>query len=274
MNFLEVFEPLPLPHLFFATLAWVAVVGELVILIVRLTVRAIGIDPSRPILVRDAMISSLSAMFALMVAFSASGIWNDALQARAAVQREANAIENVNALAAHYPAELREEVHDALLRYGRRVIESDWPAMKHRAGVNDTLFQRGNGPLVQLIDQIAQARNGSPDLPYSDLLISQLLDLRGARLQREVIARGGVTAAQWVALITIAIAAMLVIAVAHNHAPRLQIAAMGAYVLGVSAALFVVLAHDRPFVGHTGVQPLPIQQAIERLAACRTWRII
>jgi AraC-like DNA-binding protein len=265
MNFLELFEPLPLPHLFFATLIWVALVGATVILIVRLGVRAIGIDPSQPILVRDAVIGSLSGMFALMVAFSASGIWNDALQARAAVQREANAIENVNALAVHYPAELREEVHDALLRYGRRVIESDWPAMKHRAGVNDTLFQRGNGPLIQLIDQIAEARSGSPDLPYSDLLISQLLDLRSARLQREVIARGGVSPAQWVALITIAMAAMLVIAVAHNHAFGLQTAAMGAYVLGVSAALFVVLAHDRPFVGHSGVQPLPIRQAIDRI---------
>src|ERR1700749_2512934 len=115
MSFLEYFEPLPLPQLFFATLACVAVVGALVLLIVRLTVRMIGIDSTQPILVRDAVISSLSAMFALMVAFSASGIWNDALQARAAVQRESNAIENVNALAANYPAELREDVHDALL---------------------------------------------------------------------------------------------------------------------------------------------------------------
>jgi hypothetical protein len=56
-----------------------------------------------------------------------------------------------------------------------------------------------------------------------------------------------------------------VIAVAHNHAFGLQTAAMGAYVLGVSAALFVVLAHDRPFVGHSGVQPLPIRQAIDRI---------
>jgi hypothetical protein len=40
---------------------------------------------------------------------------------------------------------------------------------------------------------------------------------------------------------------------------------MSAYVLGVSAALFVVLAHDRPFVGYSGVRPLPIQQAIDRI---------
>jgi hypothetical protein len=265
MSFLEYFEPLPLPQLFFATLACVAAVGVAVLLIVRFAVRLIGLDPRQPILIRDAVISSLSAIFALMVAFSASGIWNDALQARAAVQREANAIENVTALTSHYPAELREEVHAAMLRYGRRVIESDWPAMQRRAGVNDTLYLRGNGPIVHLIDQIAGARNGSPALPYSDLLVSQLMDLRSARLQREVIARGGVTEAQWVALLVIATLAMCVIAIAHNHAFGLQTVAIGAYVVGVSAALFVVLAHDRPFVGHSAVKPLPIAQAIDRL---------
>jgi pilus assembly protein TadC len=80
MSFLEYFEPLPLPQLFFATLVCVAVVGVLVILIVRLAVRLIGLDTSQPILIRDAVISSLSAIFALMVAFSASGIWNDAFR--------------------------------------------------------------------------------------------------------------------------------------------------------------------------------------------------
>jgi Protein of unknown function (DUF4239) len=265
MSFLEYFEPLPLSELFFATLACVAVVGASLILVVRLAVRLLGLDPRQPILIRDAVISSLSGMFALMVAFSAAGIWNDAIQARAAVQREANAIENVTALSSHYPAELRQEVHAAMLSYGRRVIENDWPAMEHRAGVNEALYQRGNGPIVQLIDKIAGARDGSPALPYSDALVSQLMDLRSARLQREVIARGGVTEAQWVALITIAIAAMIAIAIAHNHAFGLQTTAIGAYVLGVSAALFVVLAHDRPFVGHSAVKPLPIQQAIDRM---------
>jgi hypothetical protein len=265
MSFLEFFEHLPLPQLFFATLACVAVVGAVMLFVVRLAVRLIGLNPREPILVRDVVIGSLSAIFALMVAFSAAGIWNDAIQARAAVQREANAIENVTALSAHYPAELREEVHTAILSYGRRVVEDDWPAMQHRAGVNETLYLRGNGPIVQLIDQIAGARDKSPTLPFSDLLISQLMDLRSARLQREVIARGGVSEAQWIALITIAMAAMFVLAVAHNHTFGPQVTTMAAFVVGVSAALFVILAHDRPFVGYSGVQPLPIHQAIDRM---------
>ena len=49
-----------------------AMVGAAALLIVRIAVPLIGLDPRQPILVRDAVISSLSGMFALMVAFSAS----------------------------------------------------------------------------------------------------------------------------------------------------------------------------------------------------------
>ena len=265
MLFLEFFEALPLPELFIATLAAAAAVGTLVVIAVRSAVRLIGVDADQPIPIRDALISSLSAIFALMVAFSAAGIWNDAIQARGAIQREANAIDNVNALSAQLPDALREEVQAAMLRYGRRVIEKDWPAMQRRAGVNETLYERGNGPIVRLIDRISGAGGGATAFPLSELLIGQLLDLRSARLQREIIARGGVSAAQWGALIIIATAAMVVLAIAHNHASGLQAAAVGLYAIGVSAAFFVVLAHDRPFVGRSGVQPLPIKQAIETI---------
>ena len=89
-------------------------------------------------------------MFALMVAFSAAGIWSDAIQARGAVQREANSIENVVAIASSFPDEFREEVRREILLYARRTVQRDWPAMRRRAGVDETLFERSNSPLVAL----------------------------------------------------------------------------------------------------------------------------
>ena len=67
----------------------------------------LGIAPTQSLPIRDALIGSLSAMFALMVAFSAAGSWSDAVQARAAVQREANSIENIIAIAWSFPNEFR-----------------------------------------------------------------------------------------------------------------------------------------------------------------------
>jgi hypothetical protein len=103
-------------------------------------------------------------------------------------------------------------------------------------------------------------------------LIAQIVDLRSARLQREMLARGGVSPAQWLAMIVIAMGAMTTIAIAHNHAFGLQLVTLGIYVLGVSAAFSVILAHDRPFVGHLGVRPIPIEQAIERIERVFTTR--
>jgi hypothetical protein len=264
MRLLNFVELLPLQQLFLVTIACGFVVGAAVLIAVRLAVRLMGIDPSRQLQIRDAVIGSLSAMFALMVAFSAAGIWSEATQASTAVQREANTLENIVALSSNFPDDLREEVHAAVLRYARRAVESDWPAMSRRADVNETFFDRSNSPLVALTTRISQEA-GKRALPLSDPLIAQIAELRGARLQREMLARGGVSPAQWLAMIVIAMGAMTTIAIAHNHAFGLQLVTLSIYVLGVSAAFSVILAHDRPFVGHLGVRPIPIEQAIERI---------
>jgi len=251
--------------LFLVTIIGGAAAGALVLVTVRVTVRVLGSAPTQSLPIRDALIGSLSAMFALMVAFSAAGIWSDAVQARAAVQREANSIENVFAIAWSFPDEFREHVHNEILRYARRVVQSDWPAMRRRAGVNETLFDRSNSPLVALITRTSEESSSGRSHPLSGALIDQIAGLRAARLQREMIARGGVSQAQWLAMIMIALGAMTMIAVAHNHESGLQITTLAAYAVGVSSAFFVLLAHDRPFVGYLAVAPIPIEQAIERI---------
>jgi len=265
MIFLDFLESLPLPQLFLFTIACGLACGALVLVAVRGTVRFLRIGRTRPLPIRDALISSLSAMFALMVAFSAAGIWSDAIQARGAVQREANSIENIVAIASSFPEKLREEVHSEILRYARRAVQRDWLAMRRRAEVNETLFDRSNSPLVALITRISEENGSGRSLPLSKALIDQLVDLRAARLQREMIARGGISPAQWLATLLIALGAMTMLAVAHNHEVGLQVTTLSIYAVGVASAFFVILAHDRPFVGHLGVRPVPIEQAIERI---------
>ncbi len=67
--------------------------------------------------------------------------------------------------------------------------------------------------------------------------------------------------------------AMTTITIAHNHAFGLQLVTLSIYVLGVSAAFSVILAHDRPFVGHLGARPIPIEQAVERIERVFTTRV-
>jgi hypothetical protein len=265
MILLDFLESLSLPSLFIVTIICGFSAGALVLVTVRFTVHLLGIGPSQSLPVRDALIGSLSAMFALMVAFTAAGIWSDAIQARGAVQREANSIENIFAIAWSLPEGFRNEVHKEILRYARRVVQRDWPAMRRRADVNETMLERSNSPLVAMITRTSEENSNGRSLPLSNALIGQIVDLRAARLQREMIARGGVSTAQWLAMIIIALSAMTIIAIAHNHERGLQITTLSLYAAGVSAAFFVLLAHDRPFVGYLAVEPIPVEQAIERI---------
>jgi hypothetical protein len=183
---LDVLESLPLLPLFLVIIICGFAAGALVLVAVRVTVHLLDLDSSHPLPIRDALISSLSAMFALMVAFSAAGIWTDSIQARAAVQREANSIENIVAIAWSFPGEFRDKVHDEMLRHARRTIQREWPAMRRRVGLNEILLDRSNSPLVALITLTSQENSSGRSLPMSNTLIDQIVDLRAARLQREM----------------------------------------------------------------------------------------
>src|SRR5262249_19167685 len=74
MDFLELLPP---PQLFVATLVCGAIIAAIVLIVVRLTLRLLSVPATEVLAVRDGLITSLSAIFALMVAFSAAGIWND-----------------------------------------------------------------------------------------------------------------------------------------------------------------------------------------------------
>ena len=118
---------------------------------------------------------------------------------------------------------------------------------------------------MALITRTSEENSSGRSLPLSSVFIDQIADARAARLQREMIARGGVSTAQWLAMILIALGAMTMIAVAHNHENGLQITTLTVYAVGVSSAFFVLLAHDRPFVGYLAVEPIPIEQAVGRI---------
>jgi hypothetical protein len=86
-------------------------------------------------------------------------------------------------------------------------------------------------------------------------LIGQIAEARTARLTRIAIAAAGVSSAQWIAMLLIALSALIVVAICHNHNFAMQVLAMNFYTLAASAAFFVIMAHDRPFVGALAVSP-------------------
>ncbi len=259
------FHQLPLTVMFLVVWAISTAVCWLLIGLVRFAIPRVGYGLDKPLPIRDSLINTCGALFALIVAFSAAGIWNDAASARTAVQREADAVENALVVSAGLPDAMRNELNERLQAYLKDVVAVDWPAMARSMPLDDAVFDQSEKHLLGAIDLIArQNRALAGEASYLPLL-GQLLEIRHARLARLAASRAGTTWAQWSAMWLISTATLLSIIVCNSHAFRMQILASHIYVLVVSAAYFVVLAHDRPFVGKISIQPIAMQGLVTHL---------
>lgn len=260
------FHQLPLTVMFLVILSISLVVCWLLIGLVRFAVPRLGYRSSEPLPIRDSLINACGALFALIVAFSAAGIWNDAVSARTSVQREADAVENVLVVSAGLPDAMRDELNQRLKTYLSEVIRVDWPAMARSMPLDDVVFDQSERHLLDAIDLIARENRAFAGAANYSPLLGQLLEIRHARLARLAAARAGTTWAQWSAMWLISTATLLLIVICHSHTFRMQILASHIYVLVASAAYFVVLAHDRPFVGKISIQPTAMQALVKTVA--------
>lgn len=259
------FHQLPLTAMFLVVLSISIAICWLLIGLVRFAVPRLGYRLDEPLPIRDSLINACGGLFALIVAFSAAGIWNDAVSARTAAQREADAVENALAVSAGLPDAMRNELNERLQAYLKDVIAVDWPAMARSMPLDDAVFEQSEKHLLGAIDLISrQNRAIAGGAGYSPLL-GQLLEIRHARLARLAASRAGTTWAQWSAMWLISTATLLSILVCNSHAFRMQILASHIYVLVVSAAYFVILAHDRPFVGKISIQPVAMQGLVKTI---------
>lgn len=254
------FHQLPLAAMFLAVLALSLAVCWLLIGLVRVAIVRLGHRLDQPLPIRDSIINACGGLFALIVAFSAAGIWNDAVSARTAVQREADAVETALTLSVVLPEETRSELTSGLQAYLRDVIAIDWPAMARSMPVSDPVFDQSEKRLLGAIHLVSRQNAVAA---YSPLL-NQLLEIRHARQARLAASVAGITWAQWFAMWLISTTTLLAIVVCNSHVFRMQIVAAHLYVLVASAAYFVILAHDRPFVGRISIQPTAFQGLITR----------
>lgn len=258
------FHQLPLILMFGAILAISLFTCWLLVGLVRLVIPRAGFWLEDPLPIRDSIIGACGALFALIVAFSAAGIWNDAVSARGAVQREADAVENAQVLAAGLPAEAQAAIAGNLRAYARDVVAIDWPAMGKGTPLEDPVFDLSEKHLLDAIGMLSRQHASLATVPTYAPLLNQLLDVRHARLARLAASNAGITWAQWIAMWIISTATLLAVAVCNSHSLRMQIVATHLYVLVASAAYFVILAHDRPFIGKVSIEPTAIRSLIAR----------
>jgi Protein of unknown function (DUF4239) len=217
-----------------------------------------GLDSAKSVPIHD-MVMVTSLMFALMLSFSAAGIWNDWVQARGAVQREALALENVLALADGLSPERAAKVRAGVIAYARGAAEHEWPAMAEQIDMDDP-YAASDRALVGIIAELSREAATPGASAVSMMLLPQVFEARGARLARLTLASAGLSGVQWFVLVALMAGMLVAVALVYNDHAGTQAVAMNLCALACAAAFFVILAHDRPFMGVISVSPRPLLQ--------------
>ena len=231
--------------------------GWVIIGLVRLSVRFSRSDAAKVPLISE-LVTVTSILFALMLSFSAAGVWNDWLRAQNAVQREALALDNVLALADGLPSDRGARVKERVLAYAKSAVEYEWPAMSRQADGDDPSFVVSERILAGLTGELSREAGRADASPIAAMLLPQIFEARSARLSRLSISRSAVSGAQWFALIALIVSTLVVVALIYNKHAGTQILAINVCSVAAGVAFFVILAHDRPFVGVISVSPKPL----------------
>ena len=266
MPVLDFLQNLPLPGLLAATVFLALLLCWVILGVVRLVVMVSGSGSGKSLPIQD-MVMVTSLMFALMLSFAAAGIWNDWALARGAVQREALALENVLALADGLSPERAAKVRAGVIAYAKGAAEQEWPAMAEQVDMDDPLFDVSDRALVGIVAELSREAATPGASAVSMMLLPQVFEARAARLARLTLASAGLSGVQWFVLVTLMASMLVAVALVYNDRAGPQVVAMHLCTLACAAAFFVILAHDRPFVGVISVSPRPLLQLVAKVDA-------
>lgn len=206
--------------------------------------------------ISTAVVTVVGALFGLSITFLANSVWNTEDRARETVNAEARAIRVMEV----YLDATREPPHATLYAlladYGRGVAE-EW----------DDMYQMGPGDRAEraLRNIYATVIRGfgteEEDKVLQQRLLVALDSLSAARQQRLSMAQDIVSPPQWILVLGLGMVLLAVVGLHHAARPLARRVSLAALTLAMSIMLFVIVQHDRPFIGHSALLPDPILRA-------------
>lgn len=193
-------------------------------------------------------------LFVLSVTFLASNVWQTEERAKEYVAAEARSIREIRIYLEPVAGETRETILKALNGY-TGAVAAEWQTMADdggSVGAETSLATIYGGVLRTGIDPLLQQRT-----------LAALDNLALARQGRLNIAQEYLSSSKWTAVLLLGLFLLIAIGVCHAHAPAGRATALALMSFAIALSLFVILAHDRPFVGYLALSPAPILQAME-----------
>lgn len=242
------------PLLFLLVLACVSAVAFLI----QLAIRVPAVAQAAPELekITPAVSTIAGAIFGLSMSFLANAVWNTEDSAHNAVNSEARAIRLMELYMDSLTAPAYDGMSKLIANYGQAVA-AEWDSMSE-----DDYGTPAEVALRTIYGAVIRGlAEGDQNRLLQQRLLTSLDDLSAARQERLSIAENYVSVSQWTLVVGLGIVLLVVVTLNHVTAPLARRVAVGAVVMSISIMLYVILLHDRPFIGYDAITPEPILKA-------------
>lgn len=196
-------------------------------------------------------------LFVLATTFLASSVWAVEDNAYGAVAMEAREVRLLRTLAQLLPEPRRSQVVNLVTDYAEQSA-AEWPQMADTGG---------SGEAEQVL---AALYSTSVSLAPNEQMLSQeimtaLKAVGEARERRLDIARNNLSADQWATMLILALIMAVAVTLVHAGSDGGRAIALGLVSAIVSTALFLLIVHDRPFIGWDALGPQSVIAAAKGL---------
>lgn len=208
-----------------------------------------------------AVVAVIGTTYAVILAFTLSGVWNMFQQAQANEEQEANSLVNVFRIASQLDDPSAKAIQELCVNYADNALQREWPAMESGQ------LPRENGEIINQLWALAgqaQAR-ARPDAIAAYQLMEELRGLTQYRRTRAMQSRATLPGILWTVLIAggiITVAASCFFGVSNFRFHLLQVLVLSFLI----ALVLVAIANiDKPYQGSARVQPNGFRNAVRTL---------
>lgn len=208
-----------------------------------------------------AVFLQIGVIYAVMVAFVFTNVWDEFNKAGNSVHREALDLQNMADRAAYLPPEAANAVRAAIARYAESELNFEWPAMARRQASPETV-----NAFTQLFAAVAAVPNGD-SLTYvtKNNLLSLVSDVRDMRALRLYQLDTDVPPWLWMLLIGSAILLVVFVMASVVGHRVVQSVLVGTFSAFLATILVTIHLLDFPFEGSIRINPQAIIYSIEHL---------
>jgi Protein of unknown function (DUF4239) len=214
----------------------------------------------------QSMLPVLGIVFGLFVAFIAAQVWSDNDHATVTVSREASTLRSAVVFASAFPGEPETKLRGLIRDYVQEAVTVEWPRMAHRTASLQAPPRRLTEAL-QLVLSLPAASTGQQIAQRQ--ITTALESALDARRQRIIVSLAEVSLVKWCCLYLQAACVLFAIGLVHCDDRLASLVAMGLFATGAAAAVLMIAAYDRPFIGHLAITPEPLLQIMPEAAAGR-----